>query len=112
METTTGGPEPRPEDSVIDPSVTDPLGKRQLTFGEKAVGLSFNPSKNPLVDSLKRKYASIIDDLNEARKITEDGEAKRYLSTAITQAEISQMLAVKAVTWGDGIFLTTGEDLP
>lgn len=67
---------------------------------------------NPLVDSLKRKYASIIDDLNEARKITEDGEAKRYLSTAITQAEISQMLAVKAVTWGDGIFLTTGEDLP
>lgn len=75
--------------------------ERALTFGEKAVGLSFNPSKDSRVDSIKRKYAAIIDELDEIRNspATISPEIKRQLSVAITEAQTSQMWAVKAVTW-------------
>ena len=49
------------------------MEERTLTFGEKAVGLSFNPS----------------------------GERRRMLSIAITEAQTAQMWAVKAATWSD-----------
>ena len=71
------------------------------TFGQKAVGLSFNPSNDSKVDELKSLYASIIDVLQSFR--LEDGspEAKRLASIAITEAQGAQMWAVKAVTWRD-----------
>lgn len=72
---------------------------RELTFGEKAVGITFNPGGHPLVNAFKEKYASIIDDLNTAKEATTNGEAKRMLSVAITEAQTSQMWAVKAATW-------------
>lgn len=40
---------------------------RELTFGEKAVGITFNPGGNPLVNSIKEKAAEYINLLNEAR---------------------------------------------
>ena len=39
----------------------------ELTFGEKAVGLTFNPSNNEDVQELKELYAKIIDKLNAIR---------------------------------------------
>ena len=75
---------------------------RELSFGEKAVGLSFNPSTLPVVDSIKTKYAAIIDELNQLRaEPTAGPEAKRQYSVAITEAQTSQMWAVKAATWKD-----------
>lgn len=75
-------------------------GERELTFGEKAVGLTFNPGGHPLVDKMKKAYAFIIDALNEERaKPTTSQGAKRHYSAAITDAETAQMRAVKAVTW-------------
>ena len=47
---------------------------------------------------LSRSFAEIIDLANEYRK-NNPGEAARYMSTAITFAEISQMEMVKAYTW-------------
>lgn len=76
------------------------MDEQKLTFGEKAVGLTFNPGNNAGVDSIKRHYAIIIDDLNDFRNSTEDGEVKRLCSVAITEAQTAQMWAVKAVTWG------------
>lgn len=73
---------------------------RPLTFGEKAVGLSFNPSQDPTVHKIKVEYAEIIDVLNNAREVSEDSEQKRLLSVAITEAQGAQMWAVKAATWG------------
>lgn len=70
-----------------------------LTFGEKAVGLTFNPSQNPSVQYVKSLYAQIIDDLNDRRTMVTDGDAKRYYSVAITEAQTAQMWAVKAITW-------------
>jgi len=72
--------------------------QRELTFGEKAVGLTFNPGGHALVNEIKAKYAAAIDLLNEARQ-GQTGEVARMFSIAITEAQTSQMWAVKAATW-------------
>jgi hypothetical protein len=72
---------------------------RELTFGEKAVGRTFNPGNILEVDEIKLDFANIIDTLNDMRTETGDAEVKRMLSLAITDAQTAQMWAVKAVTW-------------
>lgn len=74
--------------------------QKKLTFGERACGVSFNPGGNPDVDSIKRQFAAIVDDLNDRRSASENPEVKRMLALAITDAQTAQMWAVKAVTWG------------
>jgi len=81
------------------PENTTETPQRELTFGERAVGLNFNPSGNVPVQQIKEKAADLIDCLNDYRNATEDGEIKRQLSIAITDAQTAQMWAVKAVTW-------------
>ena len=71
------------------------------TFGQKAVGLSFNPSGDPIVNRIKALYAEIIDVAHAERGIASSGDAKRHWSIAITDAESAQMRAVKAATWKD-----------
>ncbi len=73
--------------------------QRELTFGEKAVGLTFNPGGLSAVNEIKRKAADYIDLLNDVRDAAGNSEQKRQLSIAITEAQTSQMWAVKAVTW-------------
>lgn len=76
--------------------------QRELTFGEKAVGLSFNPSGDSAVNTFKKYYAQIIDDLNSLRSDpSATHEMKRLYLIAITEAQVAQMWAVKAVTWKD-----------
>lgn len=70
-----------------------------LSYGEKAVGLTFNPSQDPAVYACKSGFASVIDQMNELRNITADPEVKRMTSIAITEAQTAQMWAVKALTW-------------
>ena len=73
-----------------------------MTFGEKAVGLSFNPSGDDAVSKLKSLYAQVIDHCNDARNNPEaTAEQKRLYSIAITEAQGAQMWAVKAATWRD-----------
>lgn len=73
--------------------------QRELTFGEKAVGLTFNPGGHEKVNAIKQAQAAYIDLLNQYRDEATNGEVKRQLSVAITEAQTSQMWAVKAVTW-------------
>lgn len=80
------------------------MEKQELTFGQKAMGVSFNPSNNPEVDKIKRKYAEIADVLNDFRNEPNpslSSESKRQASIAITELQTSQMWAVKAITWVD-----------
>jgi hypothetical protein len=75
---------------------------RELTFGEKAVGLTFNPSGDPLVNKIKALYAEIIDICDAARQPDDVSPgAARHWSIAIIDAETAQMRAVKAATWRD-----------
>ncbi len=69
------------------------------TYGERAVGLSFNPSSDGHVDKIKRLYAQIIDEMDVLRSATLDSEQRRLASLAITEAQGAQMWAVKAITW-------------
>lgn len=75
---------------------------KTLTFGEKAVGLTFNPSGDEKVLKVKQLYAEIIDLLT-------DGDLNNWASDlsgrikgrAINDAMGAQMWAVKALTWKD-----------
>lgn len=71
-----------------------------MTYGERAVGLTFNPSQDENVDKVKRLYAEIIDLCNDLRR-DDQTEMGRLFSIAITQAQSAQMWAVKAITWRD-----------
>jgi hypothetical protein len=72
---------------------------RPLTFGERAVGLTFNPSGDKAVTKLKQAAADLIDLCYQAREAATDPEIKRMLSIAITEAQTAQMWGVKAFTW-------------
>lgn len=75
--------------------------KQLLTFGQRAVGLSLNPSNDDEVGQIKQKFADCIDHINVIKTISESAEVKRMCSVAITEAQTSQMWAVKAITWRD-----------
>lgn len=78
---------------------------QQLTYGGKAVGLSFNPSKNTEVDDIKQAAANFIDavcgptgeklDFGQGK----DNEAASMRKLAMRAAQEAQMWAVKAATW-------------
>ena len=75
---------------------------RELTFGEKAVGLTFNPGGNSLVSIIKEQFSIVIDTLDKQREEAKqegNSEVVRMLSISITELQTSQMWAVKAVTW-------------
>lgn len=75
-----------------------------LTFGGKAVGLTFNPSNNTQVDNIKKAAANFIDavcgpsgediDFNKV-----DTEVAAMRKLALRHAQEAQMWAVKAETW-------------
>lgn len=84
--------------AIVD-ALSAPI-RTELTFGQKAVGLTFNPSGNPLVNHLKQKHADLIDIMDDLRTNI-GGGVGRHASVAITELEGAQMRTVKAVTWQD-----------
>jgi len=78
------------------------ITQRELTFGEYAVGLNFNPSGNEKVARVKELYAEIIDLIEREKDGSNYSSMKRSLkNTAIQQAILSQMSTVKLITWKD-----------
>jgi len=73
----------------------------EKSFGESAVGLSFNPGGNDQVTAIKTQYAQAIDFLYSLRKSSTDPEVQRMYSIAITETQTAQMWAVKAITWNN-----------
>lgn len=72
---------------------------REPTYGEQAVGITFNPANDPVVQKIKTLYAEIIDICDATRKEAVQSEKGRLLSVAITEAQTAQMWAVKGVTY-------------
>lgn len=77
----------------------DEQNSREMTYGEQAVGLTFNPSNDAKVDEVKKLYAKVIDLCAELRTEAGQGEKGRLLSVAITEAQTAQMWAVKGITY-------------
>ena len=71
----------------------------ELSYGQKAVGITFNPGGHTEVEHCKTLFASIIDQMDELRSRTDNAEVRRMASIAITEAQTAQMWAVKAITW-------------
>ena len=77
-----------------------PEPKRELTFGEKVVGMDFNPSGNKAVDELKKLNARAIDLLvanHDNRSMTKIHQV--ILDEAIISILRAQMMAVKSITF-------------
>jgi hypothetical protein len=97
------------EEGVDTPPIENPVS-RKLTFGEKSVGLNFNPSNDDAVGRIKRSCADAIDVLNNERIAIktsqneddgQNGERLAMLTLAIRAIQDGQMWGVKAVTWKD-----------
>lgn len=74
---------------------------RGMTYGEKAVGLTFNPGGNPKVDEVKKLYAQIIDLLQDTKTNSEAMTEQKDSCFEIAKMEAmgAQMWAVKAITY-------------
>ena len=72
-----------------------------MTFGERMVRTTFNPSASGSVDVLKQGAAMLIDELHKLRLDAFTDEAKRCYSIAITHLETAAMYAVKGATAPD-----------
>lgn len=81
--------------------MSDTEPQREPSFGEKAVGLSFNPSGDDAVHQCKAGFAALIDQMHNLRLSSRSPDQGRHASVAITELEAAQMRAVKALTWRD-----------
>ena len=81
---------------------------RELSFGEKAVGLTFNPSGDEKVNKAKKLMADSLDLLQEVEleksdygKIKPNWEANVFRTNAFNKIVDAQMALVKYITWKD-----------
>jgi hypothetical protein len=81
-------------------TTNSPQPQREMTYGEKAVGLTFNPGGSAVVDDVKKKFAEIIDTLcASSAKESNTDEREALVLEAIRQCQSAQMWVVKAVTF-------------
>ena len=70
-----------------------------LTYGEKLVGITFNPGGSPEVNACKQMAANMIDQLDSKMRSQEHtGEQIAHFKLAIREIQSAQMWAVKALT--------------
>lgn len=74
--------------------------QRPMTLGEKRCHINFNPSADDKIGTFKKMMANAIDYCQDELLATEDGEAKRCFSIAMTELETAQMYAVKGIAKG------------
>jgi hypothetical protein len=86
-------------DSKLNPS--ESVDENEQTYGQKAVGINFNPSNDDAIYICKKRYADLIDEMNDLRAKTSSQEQKRLCAVAITELQTAQMWSVKALTWKD-----------
>lgn len=82
------------------------INKKELTFGQKAVGASFNPSFMPEVDKVKNLFAETIDTLEANHKkncevLGPTWERKVFRTEAYNAVVRASSAVVKYLTWKD-----------
>lgn len=75
--------------------------KKELSFGERLVGLRFNPSENPDVKTVKTSAAAFADTLHAMAEAHDEYDEFQLelLNDAAKMILAAQMVAVKAITW-------------
>ena len=87
-------------DEQTQPQIGSP---REHTYGEKLVGLKFNPAGSGRVDRLKTLYAAVIDEVRAFREsyVEAGDEIGIHLADEAVDAALNaQMSSVKSATWG------------
>ena len=75
------------------------IQKPPLTFGEKLVGLTFNPSNDDKVGKAKKLCAELADLLNEHNQESDSTQfSQRLFSHTICEILNAQMNVVKVLT--------------
>lgn len=77
---------------------------QQLTFGQKAVGLTFNHGQGEIflmVDEAKRTCAEAIDQMKSIMDSEGRSERAALATIAYRKLQSAQMDMVKAITWKD-----------
>ena len=82
--------------------------ERELSFGEKAVGLSFNLSGDEKVNKAKKLMAEALDLLREVEQQktefgtkTQTWEANVFRTNTFNKIVDAQMSLVKYITWSN-----------
>ena len=79
------------------------MENQELTYGQKAVGITFNPGGMPEVNKIKVLSAALIDELDKQRtgnpNDMRNGEVIAQFTLAIRKIQEGQMWGVKATTW-------------
>ena len=79
-------------------------GVKELTYGQRAVGLTFNHGEGEIhqqIQTAKQTCADAIDQMYALRSKSESGEYKALATIAIRKLQSAQMDMVKAITWKD-----------
>lgn len=77
----------------------DPMPNRQMTYGEKLVGITFNPSGDDKVNRAKALCAELADLLHDDYKSSETTPLKNQLyNHAMGEILNAQMNVVKVLT--------------
>jgi len=89
---------------LADAPVEEPQSGRPLTFGERLVGIGFNPSQDPKVKRAKELCAELADLVNDHipsdLPLTSDAKLRYKLQdNSINQILIAQMSVVKVLTF-------------
>ena len=92
--------------TIVNEELIDMDKISEVSRGEQLVGLSFNPSANSEVDTVKRACAYLIDVVEKYRVNNEHAETlttnkKLLVDNAIIQILNTQMNVVKVITFND-----------
>ena len=83
------------EEPFKQEDITIPKPKKELTNGQRLIGVNFNPAENPDVYEIKLVAAYLHNRITELKDRHED--VPRWKAAAKTYVEIGSMLAVKGV---------------
>ena len=73
--------------------------ERQLSLGERSVGLTVDGPQDPNIEMVKRIYAAAIDQVAAIALQSGDPEVRRLCTVAITETQGACMWAIKTITW-------------
>ena len=80
------------------------MENKELTFGQRAVGLTFNHGEGEIFEQVnlaKQTCANAIDQMRVLELKSESGEYKALCTIARRSLQLAQMNMVKAITWKD-----------
>lgn len=69
---------------------------RELTIGEKRIGINFDTATEDKVDRIKVTSAILINQIEEVKEENNSGDKLRTIATAQTNVETASMWAVKS----------------